>query len=278
MDLPSLVDEFLEYLLHIRGYSKTTLKTYEQSLRQMLSLSKLQRQEDQIVLNIFPLRRYIVKNQRRTIAKKLSTIRSFVNYLNRQKGISVVLEGAESVKVPKSLPKPIDENYILEVLEDANIEQQLLLSLLYGLGLRISELASLRCENIHNNWIIIYGKGGKSRQVPIPSKVYELLNSYLKLYPNYKYLFEKDGSNMTPAQLRYIVQKLFRSKGIKATPHQLRHSFATHLLERGARISDVSELLGHSSMATTQIYTKLSSTQKLREYMKAHPLGDKSRD
>ncbi len=278
MDLPSLVDEFLEYLLHIRGYSKTTLKTYEQSLRQMLSLSKLQRQEDQIVLNIFPLRRYIVKNQRRTIAKKLSTIRSFVNYLNRQKGISVVLEGAESVKVPKSLPKPIDENYILEVLEDANIEQQLLLSLLYGLGLRISELASLRCENIHNNWIIIYGKGGKSRQVPIPSKVYELLNSYLKLYPNYKYLFEKDGSNMTPAQLRYIVQKLFRSKGIKATPHQLRHSFATHLLERGARISDVSELLGHSSMATTQIYTKLSSTQKLREYMKAHPLGNNSRD
>ncbi len=273
MNLPSLIDEFLDYLLNIRGYSKTTVKTYEQSLRQMLSFSKLNIQEDPVVLNIIPLRRYISKNSRRTIVKKLSAIRSFVSYLNRQRGISIILEGEESIKVPKSLPKPIDEKYILEVMADANVMQQLILALLYGLGLRISELASLKRENIQDNWITITGKGSKSRQLPIPSRVYELLNSYLSLYPNSEYLFEKDGLAMNSSQLRYRIEKLFRSHGIKATPHQLRHSFATHLLERGARISDVSELLGHSSMATTQIYTKLGNAQKLREYMKAHPLG-----
>ncbi len=273
MNLPSLIDEFLDYLLNIRGYSKTTVKTYEQSLRQMLSFSKLNIQEDPVVLNIIPLRRYISKNSRRTIVKKLSAIRSFVSYLNRQRGISIILEGEESIKVPKSLPKPIDEKYILEVMADANVMQQLILALLYGLGLRISELASLKRENIQGNWITITGKGSKSRQLPIPSRVYELLNSYLSLYPNSEYLFEKDGLAMNSSQLRYQIEKLFRSHGIKATPHQLRHSFATHLLERGARISDVSELLGHSSMATTQIYTKLGNAQKLREYMKAHPLG-----
>ncbi len=77
---------------------------------------------------------------------------------------------------------------------------------------------------------------------------------------------------MNQAQLRYILTKCFKSKGLKATPHQLRHSFATHLLNNGARISDVSELLGHSSMATTQVYTKLADSKKLKEYLEAHPL------
>ena len=77
---------------------------------------------------------------------------------------------------------------------------------------------------------------------------------------------------MNVAQLRYIMTKLFKAAGIKATPHQLRHSFATHLLNNGARIADVSELLGHETMATTQVYTKLGSVKKMQEYMKAHPL------
>ena len=79
---------------------------------------------------------------------------------------------------------------------------------------------------------------------------------------------------MNSAQLRYRLTKLFKNSGLKVTPHQLRHSFATHLLNHGARISDVSELLGHETMATTQIYTKLGSVKKMQEYMKAHPLAD----
>ena len=78
---------------------------------------------------------------------------------------------------------------------------------------------------------------------------------------------------MNSAQLRYILTKLFKAQGLKVAPHQLRHSFATHLLNNGARISDVSELLGHETMATTQVYTKLGSVKKMQEYMKAHPLA-----
>jgi len=276
MNLPELVDDFLDYLFQIRGYSETTVETYELPLRQMLSHHRLRKEKEGVVLDIMPLRRVIAENKRRTVAKKLSAIRSFVRYLQEQKELEIVLEGDDSVKVPKTLPKPIDEGYIREVMEAADPTERLMLALLYGLGLRISELASLRREQIRGEWITIHGKGGKSRQLPIPPKVRKLLEAYLALHSGGEYLFEKGNAPMSAAQLRYRVQKLFRSRGIKATPHQLRHSFATHLLEHGARISDVSELLGHSSMATTQIYTKLGSAQKLKEYMKAHPLGKKT--
>ena len=91
-----------------------------------------------------------------------------------------------------------------------------------------------------------------------------------------KYLFEKNNAPLNSAQLRYKITNIFKAHGIKTTPHQLRHSFATHLLNSGARIADVSELLGHATMATTQIYTKLADSKKLEEYLKAHPLTKKS--
>ena len=116
------------------------------------------------------------------------------------------------------------------------------------------------------------GKGNKTRQLPLLPSIQKMLLRYLELRTPRNYLFEKSGSALNIAQLRYKVTKLFKAQGIKATPHQLRHSFATHLLNNGARISDVSELLGHSSMATTQIYTKLASSKKMEEYTKAHPL------
>ena len=130
----------------------------------------------------------------------------------------------------------------------------------------------MRTEQIRGSWIEVEGKGKKTRHIPLPLKVQETLQEYLKSHSPKRYLFEKGNAPMNEAQLRYRVQKLFARVGIRTTPHRLRHSFATHLLNEGARIADVSELLGHSSMATTQIYTKLSSTKKMREYLNAHPL------
>ncbi len=268
-------EEFLDYLLDIRGYSETSIITYEIALRQMMEVSHFYEEDGIRILDITPFRFKIVKNHKKTIVKKLSAVRSFVKYLEDQKQLSVKLIADESIKVPHSLPKPIEETYIEEVLAKANLEEKLLISMLYGLGLRISELSELKLEDIKQGWVQIHGKGNKVRELPLLEALQKLIKLYVEQMMPKKYLFEKGNAPMNAAQLRYKLTKLFKEAGLKVTPHQLRHSFATHLLNNGARIADVSELLGHATMATTQVYTKLGSVKKMQEYMKAHPLAKK---
>jgi integrase/recombinase XerC len=272
--LHTLAEDFLEYLLHIRGYSEVSVTTYEIALRQMLEVSQIYEEEGKTILDITPFRLKIVRNQKKTIVKKLSAIHSFVKYLEEQCHLSIQLIGDETIKVPKSLPKPIEEGYIEEVLKEATLEEKLVISMLYGLGLRISELSHLKLSDFKDGWIQIYGKGSKMRELPLLTQLQSWITHYIKQASPKTYLFEKGNAPMNTAQLRYILSKLFKKHGFKVTPHQLRHSFATHLLNHGARIADVSELLGHETMATTQIYTKLGSVKKMEEYMKAHPLAD----
>ena len=267
-------EEFLDYLLDVRGYSETSITTYEIALRQMLEVSHFYEEEGLTVIDMTPFRFSIVKNSKKTIVKKLSAVRSFVKYLEEQCQVPIKLIADESIKVPQSLPKPIEEKYIREVLEKANMQEKLLISMLYGLGLRISELSDLKLEDMKGNWVQIHGKGSKVRELPLLEALQKQIKNYLSYYSPKKYLFEKGNAPMNAAQLRYKLSKLFKDAGLKVTPHQLRHSFATHLLNHGARISDVSELLGHETMATTQVYTKLGSVKKMQEYMKAHPLAD----
>jgi len=271
--LLSYTEAFLDYLFDVRGYSEHTTSTYEIALRQMMAVSSFYEEDGSYILDITPFRFQIVKNNKKTIVKKLSAIRSFSKYLEDQCHLNIKIIGDESIKVPQSLPKPIEQTYIDEVLSMANVEQKLLISLLYGLGLRISELAGLKMNDIKGEWIQIHGKGNKVRELPLLENLQRLIKFYVKEKHPKKYLFEKGNAPMNVAQLRYIMTKLFKEVGIKATPHQLRHSFATHLLNNGARIADVSELLGHETMATTQVYTKLGSVKKMQEYMKAHPLN-----
>ena len=267
------IESFLEYLLDIRGYSEHSITTYEIALRQMSHKSHFYEEDGVNILDITPFRFDIVKNSKKTIVKKLSAIRSFVKYMEDQCNLSVKLIGDETIKVPQSLPKPIEEQYIVEVLEEAKLEEKLLISMLYGLGLRISELSGLKLDDIKEKWVQIHGKGNKVRELPLLPELHTLITRYRHIKHPKIYLFEKGNAPMNSAQLRYILTKLFKAKGLKATPHQLRHSFATHLLNHGARIADVSELLGHETMATTQVYTKLGSVKKMQEYMKAHPLA-----
>jgi len=271
--LGEYIEAFLDYLLSVRGYSEVTVQTYEIALSQMASSAHFYEEDGVWVLDLTPFRFNIVKNNKKTIAKKLSAVRSFVKYLEDQRQLHVHMIGDESIKVPQSLPKPIEEVYIDEVLEKATVEEKLLVSMLYGLGLRISELALLKLEDIKSEWVQVYGKGNKVRELPLLTSIRDLLEVHLAQAQPKKYLFEKGNAPLNAAQLRYKLTKLFKASGIKATPHQLRHSFATHLLNHGARIADVSELLGHETMATTQVYTKLGSVKKMQEYMKAHPLA-----
>ena len=273
--LEAYSEEFLEYLLDVRGYSDTSVITYEIALRQMIEVSHFYEEDGLTVLDITPFRFNIVKNAKKTIVKKLSAVRSFVKYLEDQCQLPVKLIADEAIKVPQSLPKPIEEKYITEVLESATMEDKLIISMLYGLGLRISELSGLKLEDIKGSWVQIHGKGSKVRELPLLEELQQLIKIYISYNNPKKYLFEKGNAPMHSAQLRYKLTKLFKAAGLKVTPHQLRHSFATHLLNNGARISDVSELLGHSSMATTQAYTKLGDARKLQEYLGAHPLACK---
>lgn len=273
MHLDEYIEKFLVYLEDVRGYSQTSVLTYETALAQMQKVSHFYEEDGEMLLDITPFRFAIAKNHKKTIAKKLSAVRSFAKYLKDQEKLSVKLIADESIKVPQSLPKPIEENYIEEVLQKATLEEKLLVMILYGLGLRISELASLKLADIDHGWVRIHGKGNKTRQLPILNSIQVLIDRYTDQKMPKKYLFEKGNAPMNSAQLRYKLTGLFKASGIKATPHQLRHSFATHLLNHGARIADVSELLGHATMATTQVYTKLGSVKKMQEYMKAHPLA-----
>ena len=272
IELTDAIDEFLQYLLEIRGYSETTVETYEIALRQMQVVSHFYEEKQAWVLDITPYRFQMVKNSKKTIAKKLSAVRSLVKYLEEQCLFPVRVIADESIKVPQSLPKPVEEKYIDEVLEIATLKERLLVTMLYGLGLRISELSGMKLEDIGEEWIQVHGKGNKVRELPLLPIVRKVLTEYSAQYHPKTYLFEKGNAPMNTAQLRYRLTKLFKKEGLKVTPHQLRHSFATHLLNHGARIADVSELLGHETMATTQVYTKLGSVKKMQEYMKAHPL------
>lgn len=266
-------DEFLKYLFDIRGYSSETITTYSVTIKQMIEFSSISQENEIITIEITPLRIKIVKNSKKTVAKKLSGIRSFVKFLENYKNMIIILRPNESIKVPQTLPKPIDESYIYEAIDSATLEEKTILYCLYGLGLRISELSNMKIESMRDSWVQIRGKGDKVRELPIFPELASIIKEYINIYNPKTYLFENDNIQMSASQLRYKVGKIFAAHGIKATPHQLRHSFATHLLNNGARISDVSELLGHSTMATTNTYTRLRSSKKLSEYMNAHPLA-----
>jgi integrase/recombinase XerC len=271
--LVSLGDEFLDYLSEIRGYSELTVLTYEIALQQAFEAVEFYEEDGIWKLDITPYRLKIAKNSKKTISKKLSAIRSFVKYIEDYHDMPIKLISADSIKIPQNLPKPIEQKYIDEILDECTNLQRVVIMMLYGLGLRISELASIKLEDIKDGWIEIHGKGNKIRQLPIVSKLSTELDTHIVNTKPRVYLFERNNTPLNTSQLRYIITKVFKKHGIKATPHQLRHSFASHLLNSGARIADVSELLGHATMATTQVYTKLENSKKLSEYLKAHPLA-----
>lgn len=264
-------EDFLKYLDGIRGYSALTIQSYNDSIDAMLHSAEIEEESDVLSINLIPLRIKISSLNAKSIASKLSAIRSFVKYLRAQ-GKTVVLRGDESIKIPKTLPKPISHEHILHTLQYAEPTAKLAITLLYTMGLRISELSNLRIADMSDEWSRIRGKGSKERDIPMIGTILLLVQEYLVHYPSKEYVFEAMGEKLSENSLRYMITKAFAKVGLKVTPHQLRHTYATELLNNGARIADVSELLGHSSMATTQIYTKLGNALKMDHYRQSHPL------
>ncbi|WP_294964199.1 tyrosine-type recombinase/integrase [Sulfurimonas sp.] len=266
--------DFLQSLEKFRGYSDLTIKSYDEAIIEALEYVEILEEENQITINLMPYRIKISQLNPKTISKKLSAIRTFVKFLNDNQ-MKASLKADESVKVAKTLPKPISHKHILEALEHSEFYEKLLVTMLYTLGLRISELSSLKLSDISDEWVRVLGKGNKHRDVPLLNTTRAIIDEYLSNNSPKIFLFEANDERLSENSLRYTVNKVFKRVGLKVTPHQLRHSYATALLNSSAPIADVSELLGHSSMATTQIYTKLGSALKQQNYNKAHPLcGD----
>ena len=264
---------FLDHLAQIRGYSDLTVKTYAIALDE--ASAYVMSDEDEsggYLLNLNPYRLKIAVLNAKTISKKLSAMRSFVAFM-QERGEKITLKGDSPIKVAKTLPKPVSHEHIMEALGTADQQERLLVLLFYTLGLRISELCALELDNIEIEWVRVLGKGGKERELPLLGTTHALIENYRRDFPSQKFLFEKNGAKLSENSLRYKLTSLFKKIGLHVTPHMLRHSYATQLLNNNARIADVSELLGHSSMATTQIYTKLSSVLKMQNYQSAHPLA-----
>ena len=263
-----LVNEIKKFLNFIsKTKSKETLRTYTAVLNEAVEYIELENN----YLDITPYRLKIAGQSKKTIAKKISAVRSFFEFLQNE-GFKFKIRGDEHIKVPKTLPKPVSMEHIKAALKIANLQEFSVIMTVFSLGLRISEAADIKLEDINGEWIKITGKGNKTRMIPLHPKLKEILKKYIEINKPKTYLFEQNGIKLNDSKLRYIIQKPFKKTGIHITPHQLRHSFATYMLDNGARITDVSELLGHEFISTTQIYTKLSNSLKLKNYIKAHPL------
>lgn len=264
-------DEYLSYLDNIRGYSPNTIRTYELNLKEALQFVHIEQSQKKYRINLIPYRSKLVGKNKKTIYKKVTIFRSFCHYL-RENELQITLVGDDSIKLGETLPKPISNRHIEEVLLVCDREEKLLIYLLYTLGLRISELVNLKLEDITSGWVSVKGKGDKIRQIPILDTLQDQLSDFIEENSPRIYVFEKNQLQSNENKMRYKVQKIFKKIGLRVAPHQLRHSFASDLLNHGARINDVSELLGHSSLTTTQVYTKLSRALKMKNYKNAHPL------
>ena len=293
--------EWLANLKNIKGLSENTIAAYRRDIKKFILFLRNYLGNDPTAIDLNKLgnngfRGYLAEqknlgNSNVSIARQISSLKSFFNYLIKIKKInnSSILN-LKGPKQKKSLPRPIIADLAIQVIKEAkNIDDekwigqrnQTILILLYGCGLRISEALNLNYSDFTNNdYLIIKGKGNKERMVPMMDYIRKSIIQYMEICPyeltNDDPLFiGKRRRRLSPRIIQYALEKIRASLALPetATPHALRHSFATHLLENGGDLRTIQELLGHSSLSTTQKYTKVENSQLLNVYTKTHPLA-----
>ena len=290
-----LVNFFLEHLQIERRLSPYTLCSYQTDLLQFSSfISEEFTPEKSIVdLNSKEIRLWLVylANQsldNRSINRKLATLRTFYKYLQRTgKAIENPMISIKMVKTSKKLPQFLRESemekiaFHSEISSFEELQQELIFQLFYGTGMRLSELINLQVNQIDflNHQIKVLGKRNKERIIPAPKSIFELLEKYLKIRPvdSEILLTNTKGKALYPMFVQRIIKKIISQTSTieKQSPHVLRHSYATHLLNKGADLNAIKELLGHANLAATQVYTH-NSLEKMKEiYKQAHPKGGK---
>ena len=298
--------EFVQWLASLakeRRLSPKTTEAYGRDLRQFLAFLTRHLGEPPSVAAILALKpldiraflaaRRIDKVQSRSLMRQLAALRSFARHLEREgHGTASAFAVIRTPKVDKTLPRPLSAASAVAVTETETRASEArkpwilardaaVLSLLYGSGLRISEALGLQRRDapVHGtDAITVTGKGGKMRSVPVIPPVQRAIEEYLRLCP---YVSKPEGplfvgargGPLSPRIIQLAVEELRGALGLpdSATPHALRHSFATHLLARGGDLRGIQELLGHASLSTTQLYTKVDSARLMDAFEAAHP-------
>jgi integrase/recombinase XerC len=309
MNLIHAIDKFSAYLINEKNYSRHTLMNYIRDLNDLYKFLAKNQEETKpkielIYIDEQTLKEFIagfvlsddVTYSKRTISRKISTLKSFYKFLNRKKLFTGnPASGLIFPKLGKNLPTVVDETSITSLLNSKSfsgdiwgLRDKAIIELFYSSGIRLSELINLTIDklDIDNNTIRVRGKGRKERIIPIGIIAVGAISEYLEKrdkyfaergieYDNGVIFNAKNGKKMYPALLNRITNEYISqiSEIKKKSPHVLRHSFATHLLNHGADIRAVKDLLGHSSLSTTQVYTHVSVDRLKDVYKKAHPKG-----
>ncbi|MDR2828630.1 MAG: tyrosine-type recombinase/integrase [Acholeplasmatales bacterium] len=298
---------YKEYLLYEKNYSSYTVLSYTNDIKDFFMFftregfgeSFIDITRDRIARNYVS---YLdsKKYSHKTIARKISSLHNFYKYLVKNNYINInVFENIKSPKIEKRLPKPISNNEInilfssIDTTKSMGKRDYLILELLYSLGVRASEIVNIEVKDIRisSKNILIHGKGSKDRYIPLHDELILQLKDYITytrpillskntLTENCdKLLLNRFGQNLTSRGLRVILNKIvsLSEETFSIHPHALRHSFATELLNNGADLRVVQELLGHQSLKSTQIYTDVSTEVMIKKYKEAHPRANKNK-
>ena len=286
------IDEFIEYLRFEKKYSENTIDSYNRDLKKFYNyinkdFSKVTKNDvSKFIQNISK------QESPKSLSRIISTLKSFYKFLQINKYTKTSpLTLISNPKQAKNLPKVLSEEEVFTLLDintvtDFDFRNKAMLELMYSSGLRVSELINLNVNDIDlkNCLVRIFGKGSKERIIPLNDYAAEALKIYIldHRYNLFKhsennYLFlNNHGEKMTRQGFFKILKKIAIEKNIKTnfSPHTLRHSFATHLLKHGADLRSIQELLGHSDISSTQIYTYVSNERLQENYKDFHPHGN----
>lgn len=296
--MQELASAYLEWMGNVKRASRHTLISYENDLNHFTAflhshLGKAPTLNDLLAMETRDFRSWLASRQgdfeTTSTARALSTVRSFYRYLMKQGlGENAAILHIRSPKLKKSVPKALSEDQAKTLMDTMDTSAQegwvgkrdlALLTLIYGCGLRISEALSLRYKDRPSSDILtITGKGNKQRQVPVLPAVVDAIAQYVAhcphpFTPESPLFTGARGKALDPAIFQKQIRNLRHQLGLSehATPHALRHSFATHLLAAGGDLRSIQELLGHASLSTTQRYTHIDKNRLLKAYETSHP-------
>jgi len=282
------IEPFIDYLSIERGLSPNTLQAYRRDLCQFRDwLKKEFLQVDSALIGNYLATLREKGNKSRTLNRKLSVVRMFYKFLYTEGKIDHnPVEGVSSPRLGRKIPSFLSEKEVEALLEAPSVDEEYgsrdraILEVVYGAGLRISELVNLNLTdlNLKGGWVKVLGKGSKERIVPLGREACRWVRIYLRkrrieTTDKLSLFCNRYGKRLSRQACWKITKKYSQKSGItkKISPHTLRHSFATHLLSRDADLRFVQELLGHTNISTTQIYTHITQERLKKVYKKYHP-------